>query len=201
MMIYRAVGKRIMDVILSVFGLLLLSPVIAVTSLAVRRNLGTPVFFTQMRPGLHGRCFQLIKFRSMRDVTDSDGRELPDKLRLSPFGQRLRASSLDELPELWNVVRGDMSLVGPRPLLAEYLSRYSDEQARRHVVRPGITGWAQVNGRNAVSWQERLEMDVWYVDNYSFRVDIWILFATVKSVLRREGIAAEGSATMPPFEG
>ena len=201
MMVYRAAGKRFMDVILSAFGLLSLSPIFAMTSLAVRRNLGAPVFFTQIRPGLHGRGFKLIKFRSMKNVTDNDGREVPDELRLSTFGQRLRASSLDELPELWNVLRGDMSLVGPRPLLAEYLSLYSDEQARRHEVRPGITGWAQVNGRNAVSWQERLEMDVWYVDNYSFRVDIGILFATVKSVLRREGIAAEGSVTMPPFEG
>lgn len=201
MTVYRAVGKRFIDISLSALAIVIFSPLFAMTYLAVRRNLGSPVFFSQIRPGRNGRTFRLIKFRSMLVARDTAGETLSDNLRLSPFGERLRASSLDELPEFWNVLRGDMSLVGPRPLLVEYLPRYSEQQARRHEVRPGITGWAQVNGRNTVSWQEKFNMDVWYVDNYSMRIDLAILVATVKSVFRREGITAEGSASMPPFKG
>jgi len=167
----------------------------------VRRELGSPVFFCQMRPGLHGRPFRMIKFRTMTDARGSDGRLLPDADRLTAFGRFLRASSLDELPELWNVLKGDMSLVGPRPLLVEYLPLYSRVQARRHDVRPGITGWAQVNGRNALSWDRKLELDVWYVDNRSLWLDFRILWLTLRKVLARDGINAPGEATMPRFTG
>lgn len=193
--------KRAIDVVGAGIGLVLLSPLLAYLAWRVRKNLGTPVLFVQERPGLHGRLFRLIKFRTMTDAYSEDGRLLPDSERLTPFGQWLRATSLDELPELVNVLRGEMSLVGPRPLLTEYLNRYTLEQARRHEVRPGITGWAQINGRNELTWQEKFEMDVWYVDHRSLALDLRILARTLVTVLRRDGIAAEGSATMPRFEG
>lgn len=193
--------KRVFDIAASLLGLLLLSPVIAIIAWQVRRNLGSPVFFRQTRPGLNGKPFQMVKFRTMKDAVDAQGNPLPDSERLTPFGQFLRSSSLDELPELWNVLKGDMSLVGPRPLLMEYLPLYSPEQYRRHEVRPGVTGWAQVNGRNSLSWDEKFKLDVWYVDNRSLWLDIKILFLTVKKVLVRDGISAEGEATMSRFMG
>ena len=193
--------KRTFDMLVSLVGLLVLAPLLALLALLIRLNLGSPVFFVQQRPGLHGKPFRLIKFRTMRDATDSEGNPLPDAERLTRFGQFLRSSSLDELPELWNVLRGDMSLVGPRPLLMEYLPLYSQEQARRHEVRPGITGWAQVNGRNAVSWDEKFRLDVWYVDHRSLGLDLQIIFLTLKKVIVREGISAEGHATMEKFTG
>lgn len=199
MTLYRRGGKRVFDVVVAGVGLVVVAPVMGVVAVSVRRRLGSPVLFAQQRPGRGGRAFTLMKFRSMSDAMDAHGRALPDEERLGSFGRRLRATSLDELPELWNVLRGDMSLVGPRPLLMEYLPRYSAEQRRRHEVRPGITGWAQVKGRNALSWREKFELDVWYVDNYSIRLDIKILWHTLSAVLRRDGITAEGSATMPPF--
>ena len=167
----------------------------------MRRKLGSPVLFTQVRPGVHGKPFLMVKFRTMTDERDASGALLPDAKRLTPFGRFLRASSLDELPELWNVLRGEMSLVGPRPLLMEYLPLYSPEQARRHEVRPGITGWAQVNGRNAISWADKFALDVWYVDNRSLWLDVKILWRTVRKVLVRDGISAAGEATMPKFTG
>lgn len=167
----------------------------------IKRKLGSPILFRQTRPGLHGKPFEMIKFRTMRDAVDSSGNTLPDSERMTPFGSFLRSSSLDELPELWNVLKGDMSLVGPRPLLMEYLPLYSPEQYRRHEVRPGVTGWAQINGRNAISWPEKFALDVWYVDNRSFWLDIKILFLTVKKVLVREGISAEDEATVTKFSG
>ncbi|MGY2194919.1 sugar transferase [Pseudomonas pergaminensis] len=190
-----------MDILVSALALILLSPVIAWTSWKVRKHLGAPVVFRQSRPGLNAKPFELVKFRSMRDATDSAGNPLPDAERMTPFGHFLRASSLDELPELWSVLKGDMSLVGPRPLLNEYLPLYSAEQARRHDVRPGITGWAQVNGRNSLSWEEKFKLDVWYVDNHSVWLDIKILFMTVQKVLIREGISADGEVTMSKFSG
>jgi lipopolysaccharide/colanic/teichoic acid biosynthesis glycosyltransferase len=193
--------KRPIDVLLSALGLVALAPVMAGVAAAVAVALGRPVFFRQVRPGLHGKPFRLIKFRTMLDAVDSDGNPLDDSERLTRFGRFLRASSLDELPELWNVLTGDMSLVGPRPLLMRYLPLYSPEQARRHDVRPGLTGWSQVNGRNALSWPDKLALDVWYVDNRSFKLDLRILFMTVAKVLSRSGIAAEGSETMPEFRG
>lgn len=193
--------KRPTDIILSALGLVALAPVMAAVAVAVAVALGRPVFFRQERPGLHGRPFRLVKFRTMLDSVDSHGNPLDDAQRLTRFGRFLRASSLDELPELWNVLRGDMSLVGPRPLLMRYLPLYSPEQARRHEVRPGLTGWSQVNGRNAIGWPEKLALDVWYVDNRSFGLDFKILLMTVSKVLSRAGIAAEGSETMPEFRG
>jgi lipopolysaccharide/colanic/teichoic acid biosynthesis glycosyltransferase len=193
--------KRFFDFICAALGLLLLAIPFLLLVWRVRRELGSPVFFCQMRPGLHGRPFRMIKFRTMTDARGSDGRLLPDADRLTAFGRFLRASSLDELPELWNVLKGDMSLVGPRPLLVEYLPLYSRVQARRHDVRPGITGWAQVNGRNALSWDRKLELDVWYVDNRSLWLDLRILWLTLRKVLAREGISAPGEATMPRFTG
>ncbi len=193
--------KRFMDILISAVALILLSPVIAWTSWKVRKHLGGPVVFRQSRPGLNAQPFELVKFRSMRDATDAKGNPLPDAERMTPFGQFLRASSLDELPELWSVLKGDMSLVGPRPLLNEYLPLYSAEQARRHEVRPGITGWAQVNGRNSLSWEDKFKLDVWYVDNHSVWLDFKILFMTVKKVLIQEGISAEGEVTMSKFTG
>jgi len=193
--------KRVLDVAAAGVGLLLLSPLIAAVALAVRVNLGAPVFFRQARPGLHGRPFRLVKFRTMRDATGPDGTPLPDEARLTRFGRFLRASSLDEFPELWNVLRGDMSLVGPRPLLTEYLPLYSPRHARRHEVRPGLTGWAQVNGRNALTWEARLELDVWYVEHRSLALDLRILLRTVATVLRRRGISHAGHATMERFRG
>jgi lipopolysaccharide/colanic/teichoic acid biosynthesis glycosyltransferase len=167
----------------------------------IRRKLGSPVLFRQVRPGQHGKPFNMVKFRTMTDERGPDGAWLPDALRLTPFGRFLRASSLDELPELWNVLKGEMSLVGPRPLLMEYLPLYTPEQARRHEVRPGITGWAQVNGRNAISWADKFALDVWYVDHRSLWLDVRILWLTVRKVLVRDGISAAGEATMPRFEG
>jgi len=193
--------KRFFDIGASALGLVLLSPVIAVLAWQIRKKLGSPVLFRQTRPGLHGKPFQMIKFRTMRDAIGPDGQPLPDAERMTPFGGFLRSASLDELPELWNVLKGDMSLVGPRPLLMEYLPLYSPEQARRHEVRPGVTGWAQINGRNALSWEEKFRLDVWYVDNQSFWLDLKILALTVKKVFVREGISAAGEATMAKFTG
>lgn len=193
--------KRLFDILLSACGLLVLTLPLLALAWQVRRKLGSPVLFTQMRPGLHGKPFRMVKFRTMTDERDASGGLLPDAQRLTPFGRFLRASSLDELPELWNVLRGEMSLVGPRPLLMEYLPLYSPEQARRHEVRPGITGWAQVNGRNAISWTDKFALDVWYVDHRSLWLDVRILWLTVRKVLVRDGISAAGEATMPRFEG
>jgi lipopolysaccharide/colanic/teichoic acid biosynthesis glycosyltransferase len=193
--------KRLGDFVVAGFGLVFLSPILAVLAVLVRVFLGSPVLFRQVRPGLNGECFELVKFRSMTQHRDSRGELLSDSERLTGFGRFLRASSLDELPELWNVVRGEMSLVGPRPLLVEYLPLYSAAQTRRHEVRPGITGLAQVRGRNALNWERKFELDVWYVDNYSVRLDLAILLWTIKSVFSRSGVNAEGSATMPPFQG
>lgn len=193
--------KRILDLSAALLGLILLAPIILILAILIRLKLGSPVFFTQVRPGLHGRPFKMIKFRTMTDARDADGNLLPDSIRLTAFGRLLRSTSLDELPELWNVLKGDMSLVGPRPLLMEYLPHYSPEQARRHEARPGITGWAQINGRNAISWESKFQLDVWYVDNQSFWLDLKILVLTIKKVFVREGISAEGEATMPKFTG
>lgn len=193
--------KRLFDIFASFFGLLMLSPIIAIVAWKIRKNLGSPVLFKQVRPGKDGKPFQMVKFRTMRDAVDAEGNPLPDSERLTPFGNWLRSTSLDELPELWNVLKGDMSLVGPRPLLMEYLPLYNPEQYRRHEVRPGVTGWAQVNGRNAISWEDKFKLDVWYVDNRSFWLDIKILFLTVKKVFVREGISAAGEATMSKFTG
>lgn len=193
--------KRLFDILASAFGLLLLSPVIAIVAWQIRRKLGSPVLFRQVRPGLQGKPFEMIKFRTMRDAVDAQGNQLPDSERMTPFGSFLRASSLDELPELWNVLKGDMSLVGPRPLLMEYLPLYSPEQYRRHEARPGVTGWAQINGRNALSWEDKFKLDVWYVDNRSFWLDLKVIFLTLKKVVVREGISAEGEATMSKFTG
>lgn len=193
--------KRVFDVLVSAVALLLLCPVILFVAWQISRKMGSPVFFRQVRPGLNGEPFEMIKFRTMKDAIDASGNPLPDAERLTPFGQFLRSSSLDELPELWNVLKGDMSLVGPRPLLMEYLPLYSPEQARRHEVRPGVTGWAQVNGRNTLSWEDKFKLDVWYVDNRSLWLDIKVLFLTVKKVLVRDGISAEGEATMSKFTG
>jgi len=193
--------KRAFDLICAGFGLLLLAIPLLFLVRKVRRELGSPVFFTQVRPGMHGKPFKMVKFRSMTSECGPDGQLLPDAVRLTPFGRWLRATSLDELPELWNVLKGDMSLVGPRPLLMEYLPLYSPEQARRHEVRPGITGWAQVNGRNAISWESKFKLDVWYVDNRTLWLDIKVLWLTVKKVVVRDGISADGEATMPKFTG
>lgn len=180
---------------------MMLSPVFAVVAVMIRRKMGKPVLFSQIRPGLQKRPFKMIKFRTMRDAIDANGDPLPDSERLTRLGQFMRSSSLDELPELWNVLKGEMSLVGPRPLLMEYLPLYSPEQARRHEVRPGITGWAQVNGRNAISWDEKFELDIWYVDNRTIWLDLKIIWLTIRKVLKRDGISAAGEATMPKFEG
>lgn len=193
--------KRFFDLLLASLALLLLGMPLLFLIWQVRRKLGSPVFFRQTRPGLHGKPFKMVKFRTMTDARGLDGQLLPDADRLTPFGRFLRASSLDELPELWNVLKGDMSLVGPRPLLVAYLPLYSPEQARRHAVRPGITGWAQVNGRNELSWDDKFKLDVWYVDHGSMWLDIKILWQTVRKVLVREGISAAGEATMSEFKG
>jgi len=193
--------KRLFDFLVSLCALLALSPVILMVAFLVRRYLGTPVLFTQQRPGLNERPFLLYKFRTMNDARDASGNLLPDAQRLTKMGKTIRQLSLDELPQLFNVLKGDMSLVGPRPLLMEYLPLYSAEQHRRHRVRPGITGWAQINGRNAIGWEERFALDVWYVDNHSFILDIKILFATVMKVLRRSGISQPGQETMSKFTG
>ena len=191
---------RILDAMMAGIALVLLAPALGLIALLVRLNLGSPVLFAQTRCGRHCEPFRMVKFRTMTDARDEAGRLLPDEARLTRFGQFLRSTSLDELPELWNVLRGEMSLVGPRPLLMDYIPFYSPDQARRHEVRPGITGWAQVNGRNAISWDDRFQLDTWYVDNRSLRLDFRILLLTVREVLKRGGIAAEGSATMPRFD-
>lgn len=193
--------KRVIDILGASCGLLLLLPVLVIVSYKIQRALGSPVLFRQTRPGLNGKPFQMIKFRTMHDTTDADGQLLPDGERLTELGLFLRASSIDELPELWNVLKGEMSLVGPRPLLMEYLPLYSTEQARRHEIRPGVTGWAQVNGRNAISWDEKLALDVWYVNNRSFWLDMKVIWLTIRKVIKREGISAAGEATMSKFEG
>ncbi len=197
---YRKV-KRLFDLAVAVPGLLFLGPLLLLVGLLVYFKLGSPILFRQRRPGLHGRPFVIYKFRTMLDRKGADGEILPDEQRLTGFGRMLRATSLDELPELINILKGDMSLVGPRPLLMEYLDRYSPEQARRHEVKPGVTGWAQINGRNAVEWEERLKMDVWYVDNCSFKLDLKILWGTVRVVLGAKGINQPGQATMTKFRG
>lgn len=193
--------KRLMDIISALVALILFSPIMAFTAWKVARTMGRPVFFRQVRPGLDGKPFQMVKFRTMRDANGPDGKTLPDAERITPFGSFMRRASLDELPEFWNVLKGDMSLVGPRPLLMQYLPLYSKEQYRRHEMKPGITGWAQINGRNAISWDEKFKLDVWYVDNQSFWLDIKILFLTVKKVVLREGISHGEEATMPAFKG
>jgi len=193
--------KRLFDLLISFLALIILSPVIALVAWKIRKNLGTPVLFKQVRPGLDGKPFEMVKFRTMKDAIDSNGNALPDAERMTPFGNKLRSSSLDELPELWNVLKGEMSLVGPRPLLMQYLPLYNSEQSRRHETRPGVTGWAQINGRNSLSWSEKFKLDVWYVDNRSFWLDVKILLLTVKKVFVKEGISADGHVTIEPFKG
>ncbi|PJG60163.1 sugar transferase [Aeromonas cavernicola] len=193
--------KRLFDFIVSFCALLLFSPVIALVAWKVRKNLGSPVLFRQTRPGIYGKPFEMVKFRTMKDATDVQGNILPDAERMTSFGNKLRSSSLDELPELWNVLKGDMSLVGPRPLLMQYLPLYSSEQARRHEVRPGVTGWAQINGRNTLSWEDKFKLDVWYVDNHSLWLDFKILLLTFKKVIFKEDISASDHVTMAPFIG
>lgn len=193
--------KRLLDIIIASIALILLSPLYAVVAYKVKKNLGSPVLFRQVRPGLHGKPFEMIKFRTMKDAVDEQGNPLPDSERLTPFGQMLRSTSLDEMPELWNVIKGDMSIVGPRPLLMEYLPLYSPEQAKRHNVRPGMTGHAQVNGRNAISWEEKFKLDTWYVENQSIWLDFKIMFKTVHKVLAKDDISAKGEATMAKFTG
>jgi lipopolysaccharide/colanic/teichoic acid biosynthesis glycosyltransferase len=193
--------KRASDIILAILAMLILSPVYLYLTIQIAKKLSRPVLFRQTRPGLNGKLFKLIKFRSMLDAKDVEGNNLPDKERMTSFGNKLRASSLDELPEFWNVLKGDMSLVGPRPLLVEYLPLYSDEQKKRHDVRPGITGWAQVNGRNAISWEDKFSLDLWYIQNRSLLLDLKILIKTVQKVFAKEGISAENEVTMPAFKG
>ena len=193
--------KRLLDIVVSATALLLLSPLLLYLAYLIRKNLGSPVLFQQIRPAQGGKPFKMIKFRTMRDAVDKQGKPLPDSERLTPFGQKLRASSLDELPELWNVLKGEMSLVGPRPLLMEYLPLYNAQQMRRHEMKPGITGWAQINGRNATTWDERFAHDIWYIDHYSFWLYLKILCLTFKKVWQKDGISAAGEATMPKFTG
>lgn len=193
--------KRIFDIVFALILLVILAPLLLLLVVLIRYKLGSPVFFSQLRPGYNGCLFQMYKFRSMTDERDKYGHLLQDDIRLTSFGRKLRTSSLDELPELFNIIRGEMSFVGPRPLLPEYLSLYNQEQARRHEVRPGITGWAQINGRNAISWEDKFKLDVWYVDNHSFWLDLKILLLTIKKVLIKEGISANDHVTMPKFEG
>ena len=193
--------KRILDIAIASTALILLSPVYFMVAHKVKKNLGSPVLFRQVRPGLHGKPFEMVKFRTMKDALDAQGNPLPDSERLTPFGKMLRATSLDEMPELWNVIKGDMSIVGPRPLLMEYLPLYNREQAKRHHVRPGITGHAQVNGRNAISWEKKFELDTWYVENQSLWLDFKIMLKTVKKVIAKDDISAEGEATMTKFTG
>lgn len=193
--------KRVLDIAIASTALVILSPVYAFVAYKVRKNLGSPVLFRQVRPGLYGQPFEMIKFRSMKDAVDVQGNPLPDSERLTPFGKMLRSSSLDEMPELWNVIKGEMSIVGPRPLLTEYLPLYNAEQAKRHNVRPGMTGHAQVNGRNAISWEEKFKLDTWYVENQSLWLDFKIMLQTVQKVLAKEDISAEGEATISKFTG
>lgn len=193
--------KRLLDIIIASIALILLSPLYAFVAYKVKKNLGSPVLFRQVRPGLRGKPFEMIKFRTMKDAVDAQGKPLPDSERLTPFGKMLRSTSLDEMPELWNVIKGDMSVVGPRPLLTEYLPLYTAEQAKRHHVRPGMTGHAQVNGRNAIGWEEKFKLDTWYVENQSTLLDFKIMFKTVHKVLAKDDISAEGEATMTKFTG
>jgi len=193
--------KRLLDIIIASIALILLSPLYAYVAYKVKKNLGSPVLFRQVRPGLNGKPFEMIKFRTMKDAVDAQGNPLPDSERLTPFGKMLRSTSLDEMPELWNVIKGDMSVVGPRPLLMEYLPLYNEEQAKRQNVRPGMTGHAQVNGRNAISWEEKFKLDTWYVENQSILLDFKIMLKTVKKVLAKDDISAEGEATMTRFIG
>ncbi|VXA81328.1 putative UDP-galactose phosphate transferase (WeeH) [Acinetobacter sp. 8I-beige] len=193
--------KRLLDIIIASVALILLSPLYAFVAYKVKKNLGSPVLFRQVRPGLNGKPFEMIKFRTMKDAVDAQGNPLPDSERLTPFGKMLRSTSLDEMPELWNVIKGDMSVVGPRPLLMEYLSLYNQEQAKRHNVRPGMTGYAQVNGRNAISWEEKFKLDTWYVENQSTVLDFKIMLKTVQKVIAKDDISAEGEATMTKFTG
>ena len=193
--------KRVLDIAIASTALVLLSPVYALVAYKVKKNLGSPVLFRQVRPGLHGKPFEMIKFRTMKDAMDAQGNSLPDSERLTPFGKMLRATSLDEMPELWNVIKGDMSIVGPRPLLMEYLPLYNAEQAKRHDVRPGITGHAQVNGRNAISWEKKFELDTWYVEHQSLWLDFKIMMKTIQKVIAKDDISAEGEATMSKFTG
>lgn len=193
--------KRLMDILLVVMALSLLWPLMLVIALLVRWRLGKPVIFSQTRPGYLGKPFRIYKFRSMTDALDTNGSPLPDAMRLTKFGKFLRSTSLDELPNLWAILKGDMSLVGPRPLLMEYLPLYNAQQARRHLVKPGLTGWAQINGRNAISWQDKFMLDSWYVDHQSLWLDIKIILLTIKKIFVREGISAKGEVTMPKFTG
>ena len=199
-MIYKYI-KRILDIISSLLAIIILSPLLAVTAVLVKTKLGSPVLFKQERPGKDEKIFTLMKFRTMTDERDENGELLPDVVRLTKFGKFLRSTSIDELPELFNILKGDMSVIGPRPLLVEYIPRYNEHQHRRHEVRPGLSGWAQVNGRNSISWEEKFDLDVEYVDNYSFAMDVKILFMTVLNVLKKEGISSETSATMEVFMG
>ena len=193
--------KRVLDIIIASIALILLSPLYAFVAYKVKKNLGSPVLFRQVRPGLNGKPFEMIKFRTMKDAADAQGNPLPDSERLTPFGKMLRSTSLDEMPELWNVIKGDMSVVGPRPLLMEYLPLYNAEQAKRHNVRPGMTGHAQVNGRNAIGWEEKFKLDTWYVENQSTVLDFKIMLKTVQKVIAKDDISAEGEATMTKFTG
>ncbi len=193
--------KRFIDILFSLLGLIVLMPVFVLVAVIIRRELGSPVLFRQIRPGRNGEPFEMVKFRTMRDATDEHGHPLSDAERMTKLGAFLRASSLDELPELWNVLKGDMSLVGPRPLLMEYLPLYNSRQYKRHDVRPGVTGWAQVNGRNSLTWAKKFELDVWYVENRSIWLDVKILFLTLQKVIKRDGISADGEATMSKFKG
>ena len=193
--------KRLVDILASFVGIILLTPVFLLVAFLIRKNLGSPVIFSQIRSGIDGKPFKIYKFRSMKNAIDTSGNPLPDAERLTPFGQKLRSTSLDELPELWNVLKGDMSLVGPRPLLMEYLPLYNKEQYRRHEMRPGITGWAQINGRNAISWEDKFKLDVWYVDNQSLKLDLKILLLTIKKVFIKEGISSSGEVTTSKFTG
>lgn len=197
----QRIVKRLIDIIGAVVALVLLVPIFVIVAAFVRIKLGAPVFFRQARPGMNGEVFHMVKFRTMLDATGSDGTPLPDDQRLTDFGRKLRASSLDELPELWNILIGDMSLVGPRPLLIKYLPLYSAEQARRHEMRPGLTGWAQVNGRNSLSWEDKFALDVWYVDHASLWLDLKIIWLTIRKVIKREGISTDGHETMTEFTG
>ncbi|MDR7017306.1 sugar transferase [Acinetobacter sp. 3657] len=193
--------KRLLDIIIATTALVLLSPLYFIVARKVKKNLGSPVLFRQVRPGLHGKPFEMIKFRTMKDAVDAQGNVLPDSERLTPFGKMLRSTSLDEMPELWNVIKGDMSIVGPRPLLMEYLPLYNKEQAKRHDVRPGMTGHAQVNGRNAISWEQKFKLDTWYVENRSLWLDFKIMLQTVKKVIAKDDISEAGEATMSKFTG
>lgn len=199
--LYACCGKRVVDLILVTSAIIMLAPVLLLLAILVRRKLDSPILFRQQRPGLNGRPFTIFKFRTMADSRDQSGSLLPDEERLHPFGRFLRSTSLDELPELFNVLKGDMSLVGPRPLLIQYLNRYTPEQARRHELKPGITGWAQVNGRNAITWEDKFRLDVWYVDNLSLRLDMKIIALTTWKILTREGISQPGQATAEEFKG